>query len=227
MTMFIGPTEPAIFKPLGVSSSTTETYGVDFLWNSEIGLVGVQRKQFPSDFLASVHDGRLNKEYAQMKELDLAVLLLEGTAKWTTEGQLLRDRSDKRNGWTRQQHRNYLHSVQLRGIQIAHTDNLNDTCQYLLDLQVWTNKIDHHSLDTRPGPAKSGWGRVTNKDYQKHLLQGLPNIGPKLADQILSTIGMPFGLRVSVEELMTVPGVGKKMAQQIAKVFDGQVVEVE
>lgn len=227
MTMFVAPTEPPQFKPYGVSSTLPEQYGADFMWQSELGMVGVQRKQFPSDFLASVHDGRLNKEYQQMKELDLPVLMLEGSAHWTTEGMLIRDRSDKRNGWTKQQHRNYLHSVQLRGIHITTTDSISDSIDYLTHLQMWTNKVDHNSLDVRPGPSGSGWGRITNLDYQKHLLQGLPDIGPKQASLILTHLGMPFRLTVSVEELMTVPGIGKKRAEKLVRVFAGQVVEVE
>jgi len=227
MTMFIGPTEPSAFKSLGVSSLITEEYGVDFLWQGETGRVGVQRKQFPSDFLASVHDGRLNREYAMMKELELAILMLEGQVHWTSDGKLIRDRNDKRNGWTKSQHRNYLHSVQMRGIHVVSTDNVTDSIQYLMDLQVWTNKTDHHSLDTRPGPTGSGWARVTNLDYQKHLLQGLPGIGPGLASAIIEHIGMPFGLYVGVEELMTVPGLGKKKAESIVRVFNKQIVEVE
>jgi ERCC4-type nuclease len=225
MTMFIGPTEPSAFKPHGVSSLITEDYGVDFLWESELGKVGVQRKQFPSDFLASVHDGRLNREYSMMKELDLAILMLEGQPHWTTDGNLVRERNDKRNGWTKTQHRNYCHSVQLRGIHVVYTDNVGDSIQYLLDLQLWSNKVDHNSLDTRPGPVGSGWARVTNVDYQYHLLQGLPGVGPKLAKAIIDTVGMPFGLYVGKEELMKVPGMGKGKAENILRVFNRQVVE--
>lgn len=227
MTMFIAPTEPAAFKHLGASTTLPEEYGVDFLWQSNLGLVGVQRKQFPSDFLASVHDGRLNREYSMMKELALPVLMLEGAAHWTTSGNLIRDRNAKRNGWTKTQHRNYLHAVQSRGIQVACTDSIQDSIGYLADLQSWTEKQDHHSLDTRPGPTGSGWARVTNVDYQYHLIQGLPGVGPKLARAILGTIGMPFGLRVGIEELTTVPGVGKVMAEKIVKVFKTDEVEVK
>lgn len=219
--MFIGPTEPLAFKHLGTSSLITEDYGVDFLWQSTLGLVGVQRKQFPSDFLASVHDGRLNREYGMMKALDLAILMLEGQAHWTTEGRLIRERNDKRNGWDRSKHRNYLHSVQMRGIHVVHTDNVADSIDYLLGLQVWSDKADHHSLDTRPGPTGSGWATVTNVDYQVHLLTSLPGIGPKVARAIIDEVGFPFMLTLGVDELKTVPGVGKKKAEQIVRVFRG------
>jgi ERCC4-type nuclease len=155
-----------------------------------------------------------------MKELDLAVLMLEGKANWTTDGQLVRDRMDKRNAWTRAQHRNYLHSVQMRGIHVIQTDNIGDSIDYLMGLQLWTNKADHNSLDTRPGPTGTGWGRITNVDYQRHLLMSLPGIGVKQANLILDTIGLPLILDATVEELMTVPGVGKKRAERILRVFD-------
>lgn len=219
--MFVSPSEPAIFKTIGSSNPLPEQYGVDFLWQSELGLVGVQRKQFPSDFLASVHDGRLNREYAQMKDLDLAVLMLEGAARWTTEGHLIRDRNDKRNGWSRTQHRNYLQSVQMRGIHVSHTDSLADSVSYLSDLQVWTDKPNHDGLDTRPAATGSGWGRVTNRDYQRYLLQGLPGIGVTQANRILDTLGFPFRLTVGVKEFMSVPGIGKKKAEQLVRVFHG------
>lgn len=224
--MFVSPAEPAAFKHLGASSLVTESYGVDFLWTSALGMVGVQRKQFPSDFLASMHDGRLNVEYAQMKELDLAILMIEGAAHWTTEGNLIRDRNAKRHQWTRSQHRNYFHSVQLRGIHVVYTDNVTDSIQYLMDLQLWSNKVDHNSLDTRPGPTGSGWARVTNRDYQVHLLTSLPNVGPKTAKAILDVVGMPFLLTSTREELMAVPGIGATMADRIIKVFAREEVEV-
>lgn len=227
MTIFVAPTEPAPFKVLGASSTLPEEYGVDFLWQSELGIVGVQRKQFPSDFLASVHDGRLNREYAMMKGLDVAILMLEGRATFTTEGLLIRDRNDKRNGWTKQQHRHYLHAVQLRGIQVCSTDSIGDSIDYLMGMQVWTDKADHNSLETRPGPTGSGWGRITNVDYQQHLLQGLPGVGPKMAKAIIAKLGMPFRISVGVEELMTVDGIGKRKAEQIVRVFAGNIVEVE
>lgn len=190
------------------------------MMETELGLIGVQRKEFPNDFLASIHDGRLNMQVAQMAQLDMAVLLLEGKQHWTTDGKLIRDRGGKRNGWSRSQHRNYLASVQMRGIHIQHSDSLIDTCAYLCDLQLWGNKGEHSSLRGRGAAQGDSWGRVTNRDYALYVIQGLPGIGPKQAAAILDTVGFPFGLRVTVEKLMTVPGIGKGRAEKIAKVFN-------
>lgn len=217
--MFISPTEPEVFKALGVVSLTPEEYGADILWQSKLGLVGVQRKEFPNDFLASVHDGRLNREYAQMKALDVAVLMLEGRPRWTLGDQLIRDRNGKRNAWTKQQHRNYLTSVQMRGIQVHWTEDKQDSVKFLQGFHHWTEKADHSSLDHRPAAARSDWGTISNEDYVRYLYQSLPGINTVLANAIMQTLGVIFRLEVTEEELMTVPGIGKGRAKNIVKVF--------
>lgn len=218
--MFISPTEPERLRDIGVVSILPESFGADILFQSELGLVGVQRKEFPNDFLASVHDGRLNKQIAQMQDLNLGVLLLEGIERWTTDGKLIRQSYDKRNGWSRVQHRNYLVSVQLRGVVIAQADNLTDTIGYCNSLQVWCNKPNHDSLSIRGGVERDAWGNIGNREYAEYLIQGLPDIGPKLARAILDTIGLPFRLNVTEEELMTVPGISKGRARKIRRVFE-------
>jgi ERCC4-type nuclease len=215
--LYVSPSERA-HAHLGISSSLPEQYGVDFLWASELGTVGVQRKQFPGDFLASVHDGRLNREYAMMKELDLAVLLLEGQQYWTSEGNLVRDRNDSRYQWSLTQHRNYLASVQMRGVQVHSSNSHTDTEQFLLDMQLWTNKRDHSGLSSRPA-ARGRWGDINNHDYYEYLLQSLPGVGPKQAAAIRGSLGVILKPVVSAEELMTVPGIGKGRAEAILKVF--------
>lgn len=223
MTMFVAPTEPPKFRELGATSSEPEKYGVDFLWQSQLGLVGVQRKQFPDDFLASVHDGRLNREYGMMRELDLAVLMLEGKAHFTSDGNLIRARNGKRTGWTRTQHRNYLSSVQLRGIQVCWTETITDSVSYLRDMQLWTDKDGHDSLDQRPSAkGTSKWGEVTDTDYLCHLLQSFDGIGPKQARAIVQHLGNPLALVVTKEDLMSVPGIGKGRAEKIVKVFNAK-----
>ncbi len=221
--MFIAPSEPKTLKDMlhGVVSPLPEEHGVDFMWGSELGKVGVQRKVFPGDFLSSVHDGRLNREYQQMKELDFAVLLLEGAQNWTSEGELICDRGSQDYRWTLQQHRAYLASVQMRGIHIGTSTSSHDTYDYLHTLQVWSNKPDHKGLDSRPPARPSNpWERISNRDYCSYLLQGLPGVGPKTAEAILDVLGMPLKLHVTAEDLMRVPGVGKVTAEKIVGVFD-------
>lgn len=221
--MLIAPTEPRTLIEIGACSSKPEDYGADILWQSELGLVGIQRKVFPGDFLKSVHDGRLYKEYQQMKGLDLAVLLLEGKGRWTTEGILIKDHGDIRYGWTRDQHRHYLTSVQRRGIVVQETDSLRDTIAFLEAFREWTDKGDHDSLERRPGPEPEIWGsRLSDRDYILHLIQSLPKVGPKKARMLLDTHGNPFKLTLTEEEIAATPGFGKILAKRIVRLFNGE-----
>lgn len=219
--MFVAPTEPPLLRDIGVTSLMPEEYGVDIMWESNLGKVGIQRKKFPDDFLASVNDGRLNREYAMMKGLDLAFLLLEGRAQWTTEGNLIRKAGNKRYQWSRSQHRRYLASVQLQGVHVIYTDGLTDTIAYVGELQAWSDKNDHTGLLTRPGPSSGDrWGRHTSRDYQSHVLQSVPGIGPKQAAAILDRFGgLPIRMTTTLEELMTIPGIGKGRAEKLLNTF--------
>jgi DNA uptake protein ComE-like DNA-binding protein len=87
---------------------------------------------------------------------------------------------------------------------------------------VWANKGEHSSLRGRGAASGDSWGRITNRDYALFVIQGLPGIGPKQAASILDTVGFPFGLKVTVDQLMTVPGIGKTRAEKIVRVFDAQ-----
>lgn len=219
--VFIAPTEPDALKELGLVTMMPEHHGVDIMWESVLGRIGIQRKVFPDDFLASVHDGRLNKEYQQMQALDIAFLLLEGREHWTTHGTLIRGGGGKRYAWSRAQHRNYLASVQLRGVKLLCSDDLADTVRLVDGLRVWSDKDEHGSLDVRPGPRGDLWGQVTNEDYQRHILQGVPGVGPKQAAALISHLGFPLCLRdgITEEKLMEVPGIGKKKAVALTTLF--------
>lgn len=214
--MFISPTEPKTLQALGVVSSIPEEYGADILWSSKLGLVGIQRKVFPGDFLASVRDGRFYEGLIKMKALDMGVLVIEGEGNWTTHGQLITNYGQVR--WDRESHRNFITSVQMRGIVVLGTPTLFDTLDCVAGLQVWSNKDNHTSLDIRPSPDRV-WGTITSRDYQLHILKSLPGVNVKRAGAILDTIGFPFALTATEEDLMRVPGIGRKLAEKIAGVF--------
>ena len=219
--MFVSPTEPPVFVDTldWITSSVPENYGADFLWNSPLGLVGVQRKEFPGDFLASVQDGRLGGEaFGKMAQLQVAVLLLEGRDRWTTEGYLMSS-GKYHQSWTRTQHRNFLASTQLRGVHVQWSDDKFDTVSFLRDLYAWSQKPRHAATTHRITPEGS-WGHVSNRDFQVHVLSSLPGISIVLASAMIDTLGFPLGLRVTREQLMTVPGIAAGRADKIIKTFE-------
>lgn len=178
-------------------------------------MVGVQRKEI-HDLIASRSDGRLAKELAQMKALDQGILLIEGRLKWTSDGVL----STSRSKWTRAEHMGLLFSVQSTGVWVNSSESLSESREYLRSLEKWFSKESHKGINVRPKPTTL-WGTRTNRDYAIHFIQGLDGIGPKVAGDIFDKFGMPFNLTIGVADLMTVPGVGKKRAEKIWRLFNG------
>lgn len=217
--MLIAPTEPPALRKVGTVSMVPERYGCDLLFASRGRWFGVQRKEF-KDLLASMRDGRIGQQVAMMDGLEQAMVVIEGmgAAKWSTDGELL-------DGWarvTRGQIRSLLWSVRDRGIWVDHTDGLADTIQLVQTFETWAKKPGHKSLQTRPGPV-GNWGKATNREWQMHLLQGLPGVGVELAGRILDEVGMPLQWRVGREELLAVKGMGRgKVDRVLACVPEGE-----
>lgn len=217
--VLVSPTEPPAIKALGESSGIAERYGGDVLWGSPVsGLCVVQRKEL-SDLVASIHDGRLAKEFAQMQEVDgIRALVVEGRPKWTTEGELL-------DGWTRVnrgQLRGLLWSARAKGVWVDWSDDTSDTVGLVQGLVHWSNKARHESLDRVPGPKGNGWGTVSNEDYAKHLLSALPGVGVELAQRMLDHFGcVPLVWEVTADELQQVEGIGKVKARKLIEALEG------
>lgn len=216
--IYVSPTEPTALKDIGLVSMISEEHGADVYWQVGEQDHGVQRKEFPGDFLSSVFDGRLGEQLDKMDVLDIKYLILEGNPFWTNEGKLMHTRW----GWTISQHTKLLASIQARGVQIHHTRHIPDTVERVEDLVEWSKKPAHNSLNRRASPSKDKWGRRNNHLWRRHFIQGLPDIGPVQAEAIMSALGFPFQLTVTREDLMGVPGIGKKRAEKISRVFQSE-----
>lgn len=214
--MLVAPTEPRAFDALGRRALRPELHGVDFYFIANKLPYGVQRKEL-RDFIASATDGRLSKEVAQMQSLAQSLLVIEGTPRWTLDGELVIGGFTQR--WTRAAHLAYVHSIRARGVWVDWSTDHAGTIEVIRAFEEWVRKPKHRALDTRPGPVNA-WGTPTNRDFQRHLVQGINGIGPENADAILDALGMPFGLVVSEDELMSVPGIGPKKARAIARAFE-------
>jgi ERCC4-type nuclease len=209
--ILVSPAEPAALRALGTTNSRVESFGVDFLFHSKLwGAVGVQRKEL-SDLVASVRDGRLVRELAQMKVLNVAVLLLEGKVTWSNDGLAMWS-----PGWTAAQHLGVTLSVQSSGVWIASTGSQDETIKWLSLFTKWVAKETQGSLSHRPTARGSSlWGSVDNRDYGIHLLQGIDGVGSELAARIWDRWGVPWAWTITEEELTAVDGIGKAKAKKI------------
>lgn len=215
--IYVSPTEPKPLLDFGVVDMRSEEYGCDIFWTVKDKTFGIQRKEFPQDFITSIHDGRLGEQIKKGAALDYMWLVLEGRPAWATNGNLIQDRGWH---WNRTVHRKMLSSIQSKGPMILESDGVYDTIQVVEDLVAWSEKEEHTSLDKRPGPKKDKWGRRNNRSWQIHVIQSLPDVGPKQAEAIIDTVGFPFALSVTTDELLSVPGIGKRRAEKIIRVFE-------
>lgn len=221
-TVFVAPTErhPAI-KKLGTKISTLpEQYGCDILWRAQHQWWGVQRKEI-KDFIASIVDGRLAKELGQMRgHVALPLVVIEGRLRWSTDDVLI----ENRYGQTinRQQFNGMLFSITAEGANVFFTEDTEHTAQLTKHLILWSQKESHNTMQRRPGPQQaSAWGKASNHDWARHLLQGFPGIGNGVADAIIKHFGrVPLTWDVTVSELIKVPGVGKVRARQLLEALE-------
>lgn len=179
---------------------------------------GIQRKEL-KDLLASVNDGRLAKELQQMQAANIGarLLIVEGKPQWTTDGTMMQNWGQT---WTKRQLTGLLWSVQEAGVWISITDGLSETLETVSWFMTWCSK-EHRSLVTRPGPGAMWGTSPTDKEWGSHLLQGIPGIGPEIANRIVREFGrVPLGWNVEREEMMKVEGLGKKRVEQMWRVLD-------
>ena len=214
--MLVSPAEHSpVIKALGKVSSLPEKYGCDVTFTAKRMMYGIQRKEF-KDFLASVVDGRLGMEVSMMAPLEQAIVVIEGKPRWTLDGELVGDGWGIR--WDLDKHLGLLFSLNARGVWVMGSDDVAGTARVCRSFEAWVKKDRHSSLDARPGPRGNSWGRKTNRDFQCHVLQGFPGIGPVQANAILDAVGMPLQWVDGVEErLLGIKGVGKKTVEKLMK----------
>lgn len=215
--MLIAPTEPKALRELGLTSSTPEHYGCDVLWKAHDEWWGVQRKEV-KDFVASAADGRLAYEVAQMKQLGgKCMLIMEGKIEWSGSGSMMG--REYGQPWTQQSHQGLICSLQNEGVWYLETPNTHGTGVAIKNFVHWSRKEKHAALVRRVGPRN--WGTSDNKEWVRHLVQGLPKVGPEIAGRIVEKYGCPFEWRISREDLLRVEGIGKKRADELIAALEG------
>lgn len=215
--MLVSPAEPHEFYKVGTVSSTPEKYGADFLILGHGGLrVGIQRKEI-SDLIASIYDGRVERELYQLKKLDVGIWIIEGELRWTSDGQLL---SQGRRTYTRGMHLGVLSSLSWNGYWTLSSTSTTDTIAVLSSLNQWFLKPHHGSLSARPSAKRnSNLGAVDKQDEMIHIMQGFPGVGYEKAKLIVESYkGLPFSL-ITDPPLINLRGIGPKIVKQIEGYF--------
>ena len=176
--------------------------------------IGIQRKQFPNDLIASLADGRLYDQIRKMNDLTHAVIILEGYGQWTHDGQLVSPNVT----FTRDQLHGLMMSMSFEfGIQVFQVRNIDETIQLLTNLEKWIHKPAHLSLLRRPGPSRDSWNQKSERMNGIHLLQSFPGVGPVAAGRIYDFFGkVPLVWNVDgPEAFVAIPGIGKVKAGQL------------
>ena len=207
--MLISPSEPPRLKEIGTVSSIPEQHGSDFIILSDRGRMGVQRKKFPEDLLASLADGRLYDQLPKMQGLERGLFILEGYGTWTSDGELFGMRR-----FTYRQLIGIIATIMFEfGFPVLWVRDVKETIEVLNSLEAWAAKKEHVSLLRRSGPPKDAWGRISNKAYAAHIIQSFRNMGPKKALKFNKYFdGPPLKWTITKEQMMEVPGIGRGQA---------------
>ncbi len=191
--VFVSPTEPAILRVLGEVHLLPEEHGVDII--DLATRTGIQRKTY-SDLAASLRDGRLAKQTAQMQDSKLlrrSVLLIEG----------MPDSGFATSDFPYAVYQKLFLTLQETGMYYAASKDIQQTVQCVQAIFEHFGQTTHNSV-RRPPTVTADW-RVT-------MLQLFPGIGPKRAQEIVDKLGFPLSVDERVREI-----VGKSVWERMMK----------
>ena len=179
----------------------------DYIINNEIA---IERKT-GRDFLVSILDGRLFRQAKAMKNsLPRPIFLIEGNP-----FQIDMD-------FTPESIRGVILSLQVIWyIPVLFSKSKEDTCRIFKMLGT------QEQMQTDLLILRHGYRPKKLITRQLYLLQGLPNVGPRLAKRMLNQFGTVRGvMQADIEALSTIEGIGKKKAESICDVLDAQEITV-
>jgi Fanconi anemia group M protein len=169
----------------------------DYVIDDEI----VVERKTSRDFVQSIIDGRLFKQSQKMnKFFDLALFIIEEENLYTC-GIDIHPHAVK----------GALVSVAIRWrIPILFTKDREETASLL-----WLIATQQHEVK-KELTFRHGYRPKTYRKRQLYILQGLPQVGPKLSDRLLNHFGsVEKVFTAKEEELVKVNNLGKKKAEKI------------
>lgn len=222
--ILVSPSEPAELRQVleAQSSPLCEQRGADILAPTGKGLLGIQRKEIPCDFLASLEDGRLARELPLLvRGVDLSILLLEGTFVYDADDCLRVNGRPTR--YNRLGIRNLLRSVfHVHGTCIELSASLQETPAVVNELIGYFSR-QHLSLFARP-KLQGLWGKPTPNEQVRYFYQGVPGVGVVLGQSLADRFPAPADLlSASLADLKATPGIGRQRAGQVFRFIHGGV----
>lgn len=207
-------------KDEAITSSIPEEKGADILLYSNHGLVGIQRKSIPNDFISSFIDGRMTRATSLLQQsCKFTRLICEGCFRYWPDGTvhlgMLKGGKRVPSHFTRKHIHGMLNDIEfVKGIMIRWTDDIADTVAYIRSVISFLEGDKHLGLYKRPSAAGS-WGVPTAKDIDLWILQSFQGVGPAIAENIINRFGgkIPIQWTCSLEELMSVPRLSKERAR--------------
>jgi ERCC4-type nuclease len=160
----------------------------------------VERKTL-KDFAISIIDGRLFKQMIHLaNSKSKGVLILEGTVSDTTE-----------LGMTREAMQGALITVSLiLGIPVLRSKDPSETAKLIVYI---ARQIESMAMG---GIHRHGYRPKNKRKRQLFILQGLPGVGPEMANRLLEKFSSIEGVvSASCNELQIVDGIGKRVADKI------------
>ena len=179
------------------------SYG-DYIINDTIT---VERKT-AKDFLISIIDGRLFKQVSSLKKFcNHPILLIEGNPYKTD------------HNFDKMAVKGALVSTQtIWYVPVIFSRTKEDSRDILLMISRQLGTC----IDVVP--LRGGYRPKRLKSKQLYLLQGLPQVGPKLAKRLLLHFkSVSKVMNASVQALTEVDGIGKISAERIREVLDAEV----
>ena len=179
----------------------------DYVLSSRIG---VERKNV-DDFLASLIEGKLFKQMAQLRDAySRPVLILEGE-------NLLTKRNISHNAIF-----GSLASISVDfGIPVLMTKDSSETADFLKVIAQREQREDKKAVIVRGEKTQ-----MSLRERQQFIIEGLPNVSAVIAKRLLGNFGSIKDIaNATEEELLEVKGVGKNIASDIIKLLNVNYLE--